>query len=76
MKTGFTLVVAFLAAVGGFLFGYDTGSISGALLYIKNDLNLGTFQQELVVSILPFGAIFGALLAGYITDRFGRKKSF
>jgi SP family galactose:H+ symporter-like MFS transporter len=74
MKTGFTLVVAFLAAVGGFLFGYDTGSISGALLYIKNDLNLGTFQQELVVSILPFGAIFGALLAGYITDRFGRKK--
>ena len=38
MKTGFALVIAFLAAIGGFLFGYDTGAISGALLFIKKDL--------------------------------------
>ncbi|PRY20161.1 sugar porter family MFS transporter [Pseudosporangium ferrugineum] len=65
--------VAAIAAIGGFLFGYDTGVISGALLYIKRDFDASSFQQEAIVSVLLLGAAAGALLSGWLTDRIGRK---
>ncbi len=70
--------VAAIAAIGGFLFGYDTGVISGALLYIKRDFHAGPVTQEAVVSVLLIGAAAGALLSGWLADRIGRKytKSF
>ncbi|BCJ36083.1 putative metabolite transport protein CsbC [Actinocatenispora thailandica] len=67
---------AVLVAVGGFLFGYDTGVISGALLYITPDFRLTAAQQGSVVSVLLLGAMAGALLAGRVADRIGRRATF
>jgi SP family galactose:H+ symporter-like MFS transporter len=64
-----------LIALGSFLFGYDTGVISGALLFLKEDLQLNDFQQGSVVSVLLLGAIAGALTVGPISDRLGRKRT-
>jgi major inositol transporter-like SP family MFS transporter len=72
---GFVVGLAAIAALGGFLFGYDTGVISGALLYMRDDLNLTSFWEGFVVSSLLFGAAFGALIGGRVSDRFGRKRS-
>ncbi|MEY8042212.1 sugar porter family MFS transporter [Saccharopolyspora cebuensis] len=60
-------------AVGGFLFGFDTGVISGALLFIKREFGLTAFEQGSVVSVLLLGAMAGALAAGWLADRLGRR---
>jgi len=68
--------VALIAAIGGFLFGYDTGVIGGALLFMKGDLGLKTHgQQQLAVAILLLGAITGALIAGWSADRISRRRT-
>lgn len=59
--------------LGSFLFGFDTGIISGALLFIQEDFQLTSFQQSSAVSILLLGAVIGALTCGRISDRFGRR---
>jgi sugar porter (SP) family MFS transporter len=59
--------------LGGLLFGYDTGVISGAVIFIKKDFALSTFPQELVVSMVLAGATIGALSGGKLSDRFGRR---
>ncbi|MFD4369509.1 sugar porter family MFS transporter [Rhodococcus sp. NPDC058521] len=56
-----------------FMIGYATGVISGALLYIRGDLDLGDAQQGLVTSILLLGAMVAAMFTGGLADRFGRK---
>lgn len=70
----FVYVTAALAAFTGLLFGFDTGVISGALLYIKQDLSLTTFLEQVVVSSALAGAICGAAVAGQIADRIGRRR--
>ena len=65
-----------VVAVGGFLFGFDTGVISGALLFVKDEFELNAFQQGSVVSVLLLGAMAGAVSAGTVSDRLGRKASF
>ena len=72
-ETGFVFTAAAFAALGGLLFGYDTGVISGALLFIRAQFGLSTRQQELVVSVVLIGAAFGALTGGRLADRFGRR---
>jgi SP family galactose:H+ symporter-like MFS transporter len=72
-STGFVYVAAGFAALGGLLFGYDTGVISGAVIFIKKDFGLSTFPQELVVSMVLAGATIGALSGGRLADRFGRR---
>jgi sugar porter (SP) family MFS transporter len=65
---------AAITALGGLLFGYDTGVISGALLFIGKDFHgLTSFDKELLTSILLIGALAGALAAGKIADRVGRR---
>jgi sugar porter (SP) family MFS transporter len=65
---------AAITALGGLLFGYDTGVVSGALLFLKKDFGgLSNFQQELVTSLLLVGAVAGALGAGRVSDKIGRR---
>jgi sugar porter (SP) family MFS transporter len=70
---GMLVRVSMIAAIGGLLFGYDTGVISGALLYLKDDLHAGTLAQQWIVSSLLLGAILGAVLSGYLADAISRK---
>jgi sugar porter (SP) family MFS transporter len=71
----FVVASAAVAALGGFLFGFDTGIISGALLFIKQEFGLSANLQQLVVGSLLLAAVVGALLGGPITDVWGRKKT-
>src|ERR1700753_3702558 len=64
-----------VAALGGLLFGYDTGVISGAQLFLVQTFSLNAQQQELAVSCVLVGAIIGALVTGKINDALGRKKT-
>src|SRR5580704_14642871 len=70
----FVYVAAAFAALGGLLFGYDTGVISGAELFLKNDFTLTTFALEVIVSGVLAGAAAGALLGGRMADIFGRRR--
>lgn len=70
----FVYVAVGVAALGGLLFGYDTGVISGAILFIKNQFSLSATMEEIVVSAVLVGAVFGAAAGGVLTDRFGRRK--
>jgi sugar porter (SP) family MFS transporter len=72
-NTGFVLAAAAFAALGGLLFGYDTGVISGAVLFITKQFGLSAFSEELVVSMVLVGAAVGALSGGKLADRFGRR---
>jgi sugar porter (SP) family MFS transporter len=71
----FVVASAAVAALGGFLFGFDTGIISGALLFIKQEFGLSAGLQQLVVGSLLLAAVVGALLGGPISDAWGRKKT-
>ena len=71
----FVVASAAVAALGGFLFGFDTGIISGALLFIKQEFGLSAGLQQLVVGSLLLAAVIGALLGGPISDAWGRKKT-
>jgi MFS transporter, SP family, galactose:H+ symporter len=70
----FVYMAAIFAALGGLLFGYDTGVISGAELFIRNDFTLSTFALEVIVSGVLAGAAVGALGGGRMADLFGRRK--
>ncbi|HEY3551564.1 MAG TPA: sugar porter family MFS transporter [Gaiellaceae bacterium] len=70
------LGVALIAAIGGFLFGYDTGVIGGALLFMQKDLGLHTSgQKELTVAILLLGAVVGAAISGWLADKISRRRT-
>ncbi len=70
-----TILVCFLAALAGLLFGLDMGVIAGALPFIANEFGLSSHHQEIVVSIMMLGAALGALCSGPMSSRLGRKKS-
>src|SRR2546427_9917477 len=72
-SASFVFTAAVFAALGGLLFGYDTGVISGALIFIKSQFHLSVFHQELVVSVVLVGAAVGALSGGRLADAFGRR---
>ncbi|GAB3806193.1 hypothetical protein GCM10028798_28780 [Humibacter antri] len=70
---GLLIRAAIIATIGGLLFGYDTGVISRALLFIKQDLHANATAQEWIVSVLLLGAIVGAFLSRYLTDKISRR---
>jgi len=70
----FLYLTAAIAALAGLLFGYDTGVISGAILFIKDQFQLTAGLEEGIVSAVLLGAVAGAALSGALADRFGRKR--
>ncbi|XP_050411789.1 proton myo-inositol cotransporter isoform X1 [Patella vulgata] len=72
-SSSFVWILAFFSAIGGFLFGYDTGVISGAMLLLRKRFELSSLWQEIIVSIAIAGAFIGALFGGFLNDKFGRK---
>ncbi len=70
----FLIFVTAVTAVAGFLYGYDTGIISGALLQIGSQFHLQHTMQEIVASAILVGAIVGALTCGWAFERIGRKR--
>jgi len=67
-------LIAAVAALGGLLFGYDTGVISGALLFIRQVMHLSATGQGIVVAVVLAGAAIGAAAAGTLSDRIGRRR--
>lgn len=74
MKYLWLYIVAVIASLGGLLSGYDTGVISGALLFIKETWHLTASAQGMIVSAVLIGAVIGAGTNGILADIFGRKK--
>lgn len=73
MKVGNSIIYVF-GALSGLLFGYDTGVISGAILFIQDQMHLDSWQQGWVVSSVLLGAILGSAIIGPMSDKYGRKK--
>lgn len=69
----FVIVAAAITAIGGMLFGYDTGVISGAILFIREAFSLSSTAQEVVVSSVLIGAVIGASISGFLADKYGRR---
>ena len=74
MKYIWLYIVAIVASLGGLLSGYDTGVISGALLFINETWILPDTLQGFLVSSVLIGAVIGAATNGILADIFGRKK--
>jgi sugar porter (SP) family MFS transporter len=71
----FVLRLAIVAALGGFLFGYDTGVISGALPFIGKDIGGGEFNEQAYVGSLLIGAVVGAIVSGFSADAISRRRT-
>jgi MFS transporter, SP family, galactose:H+ symporter len=71
----FVQIIAGTAALAGLLFGFDTGVISGAILFIKGAFGLSPFAEEVLVSAALVGAVCGSTLSGRFTDALGRKRA-
>lgn len=71
---GFVLKVSVVAALGGLLFGYDTAVIAGAIGFLQTKFDLSPAMVGWAASSAIWGCAFGAMFAGYFSDRFGRKK--
>ncbi|OUJ74113.1 sugar porter family MFS transporter [Hymenobacter crusticola] len=73
-SASYVYLIAAVAALGGLLFGFDTAIINGALVFLKKDFGLTDSQTELAASSILFGAVAGAAIAGWLTDRYGRRR--
>lgn len=73
-KSTTLIVIAIIAAMGGLLFGFDAGAISGAIPYFQKQFHLGNNWVGIITTAALAGAVIGALFSGRITDKLGRKK--
>ncbi len=71
----FVVLAAMIAGVAGILFGFDTGVISGAILFIKGQFVLSDTQEEILMAMVLLGALVGSGVSGRFADVFGRKVS-
>jgi len=70
----FVYLATAISALGGMLFGYDIGVISGAILFIKKEFSLSAGMEEIVVSSVLLGSLIGAVAGGVLADRLGRRR--
>jgi sugar porter (SP) family MFS transporter len=70
----YVLSVTLVAAIGGLIFGFDTAIVAGATRYMKEQFSLDSLQEGWAVSVVLIGCMFGAGLAGPISDRIGRRR--
>lgn len=75
INTQFVILIAVAAALGGFLFGFDTAVINGAVAALAKDFSMAPHQTGLAVSLALIGSAIGAFFAGPIADRLGRIKT-
>lgn len=73
-RGGYVYLISIVAAVGGLLFGFDMAVIAGAIPFITRHFSLTAGQLGVTVSAVAFGCMAGAGIAGFISDRIGRKK--
>ncbi len=74
MKISIYIILSVLiSSVGGIIFGYDTGIIGGAIVYIGKEFQINDLMQGVIVSMSLLGAMIGALVAGPLADKYGRK---
>ncbi len=71
---GYVIFVTVVAAIGGLLFGFDTAIVAGATRYLKDQFALTSLQEGWAVSVVLIGCMFGAGLAGAVSDRIGRRR--
>ncbi|QRR01326.1 sugar porter family MFS transporter [Dyadobacter sandarakinus] len=69
----YIILITSVAAFGGFLFGYDTAVIAGAIGYLQVRFNLSPLMVGWAASAAIWGCVLGAMSAGYLSDRYGRK---
>lgn len=74
MRRGYVIFVSLVAATGGLLFGFDTAIIAGAIGYLKDQFVLNSLQEGWAVGSALVGCIAGAIIAGMLSDRLGRKR--
>lgn len=74
MNRGYTIFISFVVALGGFLLGFDSAVISGAINGITMQFNMSDWELGFSVGCVIFGAMAGNITAGPLSDRFGRKK--
>lgn len=72
---GYVAFLSIVAALGGFLFGYDTAVISGTISRVAGQFELDSLQSGWYVGSALVGSIMGVMAAGAMSDRFGRKKT-
>ena len=75
MKNGYLILIAVVASLGGFLFGYDTGVINGTQFYFSKYFELSAALKGWVVGSALIGCFFGAIIAGPMSKAYGRKSS-
>ncbi|KAF0471950.1 general substrate transporter [Gigaspora margarita] len=71
--TPFVYFMTFIIAIGGFMYGYNSGVISGAMLLLEKDIPMSGFQKGLVVGAMLFGAMVSGIFAGILSDCIGRR---
>lgn len=70
----YVVLISLTAGLGGFLFGFDTAIISGAINLLRAQFELSSLEEGWLMSSALAGCVFGASIAGYLADKFGRKK--
>ena len=75
INLGYLVFLSVVAALGGFLFGYDTAVISGTIAQVTEQFGLDALQQGWYVGCALIGSIIGVHFAGILSDKFGRKST-